>query len=180
MKYCSDCNKDVETYSINSTDEKFILELCKECDKLLGHTNLKQPTSKPTRKAATVKKDDKTVVKKDINVLILPEAKKIEIPINVIYTEGCEVTMGKMKDGAVDYIFTSPPYNFNESMTIKNGVRIVKKLYKNFEDVNRTQQEYYEWQIALITEMLRVTKSHVFYNNQLVANNKIALLSAFF
>ena len=42
-----------------------------------------------------------------------------------------------------------------------------------------SQDEYFEWQKKCISEMLRVTRHHVFYNIQLLRNNKVALFKLF-
>lgn len=85
--------------------------------------------------------------------------------INKIYCESNLETMAKMPDNFVDYVLTSPPYNVNTE-------RIAK--YKDFKD-DLTQDNYFEQQKELITELLRITKKHIFYNIQMVSGNKIAL-----
>lgn len=85
--------------------------------------------------------------------------------INKIYCESNLETMARMPDGFVDYTLTSPPYN------IKNE-RIAK--YEDFSD-DFNELEYYNQQVELITNLLRVTKKHIFYNIQMVSGNKLAL-----
>jgi site-specific DNA-methyltransferase (adenine-specific)/modification methylase len=85
--------------------------------------------------------------------------------INKIYCESNLDTMAKMPNNFVDYVLTSPPYNVNTE-------RIAK--YKDFKD-DLTQDSYFEQQKELITELLRITKKHIFYNIQMVSGNKIAL-----
>lgn len=85
--------------------------------------------------------------------------------INKIYCESNLDTMAKMPDNFVDYVLTSPPYNVNTK-------RIAK--YKDFKD-DLTQDSYFEQQKELISELLRITKKHIFYNIQMVSGNKIAL-----
>ena len=51
------------------------------------------------------KKDDKKVNKEQILIETI-KSKQIDIPVNVIYNEKCELTMSKMKDNTLDYIFT--------------------------------------------------------------------------
>ena len=87
------------------------------------------------------------------------------LEINKIYCESNLETMSKMPKGFVDYVLTSPPYNVNTE-------RIAK--YKDFKD-DLTQDSYFEQQKELITELLRITKKHIFYNIQMVSGNKIAL-----
>ena len=85
--------------------------------------------------------------------------------INKIYNEDCLITMANMPDNFVEYTLTSPPYNVNTE-------RI--KKYNNYKD-SSTQEEYFEQQKKVITELLRVTKKHIFYNIQMLSGNKMAL-----
>jgi len=85
--------------------------------------------------------------------------------INKIYCESNLETMKRMPNDFVDYVLTSPPYNVNTE-------RIAK--YNDFKD-DLTQENYFEQQKELITELLRITKNHIFYNIQMVSGNKIAL-----
>ena len=85
--------------------------------------------------------------------------------INKIYNENCIDTMAKMPNDFVDYVLTSPPYNVKTK-------RIAK--YKDFRD-DFSQNEYFEQQKTLISELLRITKNHIFYNIQMVSGNKIAM-----
>jgi len=85
--------------------------------------------------------------------------------INKIYNENNIDTMAKMQNSSIDYILTSPPYNVKTECIAK---------YKDFKD-GYSQEQYFEQQKQLITEMLRVTKNHIFYNIQMLSGNKIAL-----
>lgn len=85
--------------------------------------------------------------------------------VNKIYNENNMDTMAKMQNSSIDYILTSPPYNVKTE-------RIAK--YKDFKD-GYSQEQYFEQQKQVITEMLRVTKNHIFYNIQMLSGNKIAL-----
>jgi len=87
---------------------------------------------------------------------------------NTVYFGDCMEVMKSMKDHEVDYTFTSPPYNIGGSYK-KYG-----KGGKEHKD-DMGQQAYFEWSVALIDELLRVTKQHVFYNIQEFADNRIAL-----
>ena len=73
--------------------------------------------------------------------------------------------MSKKQDKSIDYILTSPPYNVKTE-------RIAK--YKDFKD-DYSQEQYFEQQKQVISEMLRITKNHIFYNIQMLSGNKIAL-----
>ena len=87
------------------------------------------------------------------------------IQLNKIYCESNLETMAKMPNKSIDYVLTSPPYNVKTK-------RIAK--YKDFKD-GFSQEQYFEQQKELITELLRVTKNHIFYNIQMLSGNKIAL-----
>lgn len=84
---------------------------------------------------------------------------------NKVYHMRCEELMRLMPDKFVDCSLTSPPYN----VAAEDG------KYQEYEDA-MTQDEYFEWQVYVINELLRVTKRHVFYNIQMVSGNKSALL----
>jgi site-specific DNA-methyltransferase (adenine-specific)/modification methylase len=102
--------------------------------------------------------------------------KKIEL--NKVYNESCLETLKKMKDGSIDAVITSPPYNMN--LRIRNGKycsrQIVKELstkYSNFDD-NLPIDEYYELHLSILKELLRVSNM-VFYNIQIVTGSKRAI-----
>jgi len=80
----------------------------------------------------------------------------------------CLTYLSNMADNEVSYTITSPPYNVGVAV---NG----KSKYKNIKD-NYTQDEYFEWSKNVIAELLRVTKNEVFYNIQMLTNNKVALM----
>jgi len=103
---------------------------------------------------------------------------EIDIELNKVYNESCLETLKRMKDGSVDAIITSPPYNMN--LRIRNGKycsrQIVKELstkYSNFDD-NLPIDEYYELHLNILKELLRVSDM-VFYNIQIVTGSKRAI-----
>lgn len=61
-------------------------------------------------------------------------------------------------DKMVDYSFTSPPYN-----------RKRNDKYKSFNDVN---DNWFEMNVNIINQLLRITKNHIFYNIQANYYNK--------
>lgn len=85
--------------------------------------------------------------------------------VNKIYNESCLDTMKLMPDRFVDLSVTSPPYNFDAGSGLGNK-------YNGLRD---NRNDYYEWSVSVITELLRVSKL-VCYNIQMVAGNKTALL----
>lgn len=91
---------------------------------------------------------------------------------NSFYCEDNLETMSRMTDGYVDHVITSPPYNLGKD------VNTFKSKYATYSD-NLTQDEFFEWQKKVITELLRVTKKHIFYNIQVVSGNKQAVFRLF-
>ena len=102
---------------------------------------------------------------------------KMTIEKDVIYHENCLDTLGRLPDGSIDAVITSPPYNMN--LRIRNGVycsrQIVKELstkYDGFPD-NIPIEQYYQFHKRVIEELLRVSNI-VFYNIQIVTGSKRA------
>jgi DNA modification methylase len=69
-----------------------------------------------------------------------------------IINNNCLEVLPKMGNKSVDYSFTSPPYN-----------RKRNDKYLDFNDIN---SNWFEMNIEVINELLRITKNHVFYNIQ--------------
>lgn len=136
-----------------------ITEFCQECLSVLSYIR-KQSVVDSSKKIGISVKSSFEKIKTDTSL-------RGKIARNKIYHEKCEVTLSRMPDYYLDYIITSPPYNIGDD---------VFKKYDKYED-NLNQKEYLDWQIFLIEEFLRVTKMHIFYNNQLLSENKIALLT---
>ena len=79
----------------------------------------------------------------------------------------CLHEMRKMDTGCVDVVFTSPPYN-DSGYTEKD-----KQLRRHFKyEIAENREDWFEWQIECIDEMLRVAKREVLYNVQTILNNK--------
>lgn len=68
------------------------------------------------------------------------------------YNQDCLELLSKLKDKSVDITFTSPPYN--------------RKRNDKYAEYNDTVENYYEWLVLVIDELLRITKNHVFFNIQ--------------
>lgn len=79
----------------------------------------------------------------------------------------CLEEMKKMEDGAVDVVFTSPPYN--DSGKTEND-KVNKRHFKY--EVAENREDWFEWQCEVIEECLRVAKRQVLYNIQPILNNK--------
>lgn len=88
------------------------------------------------------------------------------VELNTIHLGDCLKHLIELKSNSVDYTITSPPYNLG---TVKG-----KSKYQNTKD-NYSQQDYFEWSKKVIGELIRVSKGEVFYNIQMLSNNKVAL-----
>jgi len=75
----------------------------------------------------------------------------------------CLEALQNFEDKSVDYVFTSPPYNIKRSKNNK---------YNKYEHFNDGIDNYLEWSIQIIDELLRVTKNHIFWNIQANYYNK--------
>ena len=80
------------------------------------------------------------------------------IEINKIYNESNCDTMRRMDSESVDVVITSPPYNLGS-----NGHK--QGEYLSISD-KMDKQEYFDFIIQTINELLRVTKWHIFFNIQ--------------
>ena len=89
--------------------------------------------------------------------------------INKIYCESNLDTMARMPDGFVDYVLTSPPYNVG-------GNKMFGPETAKYSEYGDNLCDYFENQKILIYELLRVTKKHIFYNIQMLGNNKVDFL----
>tara|TARA_R110001592_G_scaffold326626_2_gene607495 strand:+ start:323 stop:1057 length:735 start_codon:yes stop_codon:yes gene_type:complete len=93
--------------------------------------------------------------------------------INKIHNMDCMQCMAMMPDKSIDYCITSPPYNMQHG-SISNGKKTEFTKYENFQD-DFSVDEYYIQQKEMISELLRVTNNHIFYNIQMITGNKFAL-----
>lgn len=89
---------------------------------------------------------------------------------NTIVCDDCLVGMASMPDDSVDITVTSPPYNMGKTYRGKE-----MNLYDEYSD-DRSQDEYYLFIKKVLSELIRVTKHYVFFNFQLLTNNKDAYL----
>ena len=100
-----------------------------------------------------------------------------------LINDDCLDYMKTMEDNSVDLTFTSPPYNMN--LTFINGKYIqrndkkheFRNKYNNDMD-NMTMEEYYQFNINVIDQLLRISNI-VFYNIQPLTGNKLALWKLF-
>lgn len=87
--------------------------------------------------------------------------------MNTLYNGDCLEIMRQMKNGGVDVVFTSPPYN-DSGVTDKDKQN---KRHFKYEEAE-CRHDWFEWQCECIDEMLRVAKRQVLYNIQPILNNK--------
>lgn len=167
-KIVNRCECSAEDRKPQMRTDQYKTEICSTCYEVISY---EMPTKQKATRANGVKKVDKKERKANVDTILLP-SQEVRLPnkeysfnINTIYNEDCMETMKRMKTGEVDYVFTSPPYNVSQEKFAK---------YEDFSD-DKSQQEYVDWSIKVISELLRVTKQHVFYNIQELAHNKIAI-----
>jgi len=86
---------------------------------------------------------------------------------HIIVLGDCMDALRAMKDCSVDVTFTSPPYNDSG----KTDRDIEKKRHIKYEAVE-SRDDWLEWQIDVIDQLLRVTKKHVLYNVQAILSNR--------
>lgn len=96
-----------------------------------------------------------------------------------LYNGDSREVLKSLQDDSVDLVLTSPPYNMN--LRIRNGkycsrqlVKEISTKYDGFDD-NLPMDEYYQFNIDIIDQLLRVSKGPVFYNVQFLTGNKPAL-----
>ena len=71
--------------------------------------------------------------------------------INNIYNIDCKKGFRRLKDGSIDLIITSPPFNLGN--THHTGT----KRHKAYDD-NMDENDYQKWQIEILNECYRVLK----------------------
>lgn len=86
--------------------------------------------------------------------------------INKVYNEDCLLTLSKTEDKFFDMTITSPPYNVKKT----NGINGGSKYIGNEDDM--TNEEYFSWLCRIIDELLRTNKKHIFFNIQMLSDNK--------
>ena len=75
----------------------------------------------------------------------------------------CLEILKDFDENSIDYVFTSPPYNIKRSKNNK---------YNKYEHFDDGIDNYFDWCVEIINELLRVTKNHVFWNVQANYYNK--------
>ena len=88
--------------------------------------------------------------------------------LNKIYNEDCLKTMARMPNNFVDMTITSPPYNTG-GQNARTGK--TRKIYDEYQD-NLSDNDYKNFIINVLDELLRVTKHYIFFNFQILTKNK--------
>lgn len=83
---------------------------------------------------------------------------------NKIFNECCLVTMGKMPNGIIDAIVTSPPYNTSRKGSSLDGA-CANVRYDEFDDC-KSDEDYIKWTIDIFKSYEKVLKPNgvVLYN----------------
>tara|TARA_B100001939_G_scaffold340358_1_gene348342 strand:- start:2006 stop:2734 length:729 start_codon:yes stop_codon:yes gene_type:complete len=91
----------------------------------------------------------------------------------------CLELLKDLDDDSIDLVITSPPYNMN--LRIRYGKYLfrseessISTKYKTSFDDKMTMDEYYEFHLSVLKELLRVSDL-IFYNVQYLTGNKRAI-----
>lgn len=135
--------------------------ICDNCMEVISYNGnvIASPDNKKDKKASS---QNIKIVRTDFS--------GVGIEVNKIYNEDCIETIRKIKDGQLDYVFTSPPYNVGKGSFAK---------YEGGEQFGdeKSQQAYFDWCVSIIDGLLRATKNHIFWNVQQLTDNRIAIMS---
>lgn len=96
------------------------------------------------------------------------------IELDKVYNLDCMLFMKELPNKYLDYVFTSPPYNAGKRTSHGKNNAIYENdedMYAMYED-DLGNDEYEEWLFSIVRELLRVTKKHIFFNIQMLGNNK--------
>ena len=85
----------------------------------------------------------------------------------VLVCADCMDVLTQMGDCSVDVTFTSPPYNDSA----KTERDIETKRHMKYDKVEY-RDDWLDWQIQVIDQLIRVTKRYVLYNVQAILSNK--------
>lgn len=127
----------------------------------------------------TEKGKKKEKVKQEPIKSVIPPDYKLEL--DKVYNLDCMMFMNTLPNHYVDYIFTSPPYNVGARTSFGERNAIYKDNEEMYEEYADTlgQEEYELWLFDVIRECIRVTRRHVFFNIQMLGNNKKTVMKIF-
>jgi len=88
-----------------------------------------------------------------------------KLHLNTVIIGDALKELNKLSDNSIDVTVTSPPYNKRNQ---SQGWLVTNEKYSHFDDY-MPEEAYQEWQINILNELHRVTKSggSVFYNHKL-------------
>ena len=78
--------------------------------------------------------------------------------LNTIFNKDCLLGMKDLSPDTFDYALTSPPYN--------------RKRNDKYEEYDDTKENYYDFLVEVVENLLRITKNHIFFNIQTNYYNK--------
>lgn len=93
--------------------------------------------------------------------------------INKVIQGNAIEILNNIPDETVDLIVTSPPYNKRNS---HNGWLVTNETYSHYDD-HLPEDEYQDWQVKILNELYRITKSggSLFYNHKHRWNNGVLI-----
>lgn len=80
------------------------------------------------------------------------------VPFLTIQNKDCLIGMKEIPDEYFDYTITSPPYN--------------RKRNDKYTEYDDTKNDYYDFLFDVVSNLLRITKNHIFFNVQTNYYNK--------
>jgi site-specific DNA-methyltransferase (adenine-specific) len=90
-------------------------------------------------------------VQLNLNSFNKEKKEEIGLELDIFYKLDVLEGLKKIKEGSIDLIITSPPFNLGNNH--HTGI----KRHKSYED-NMSEEEYQEWQIKVLNECFRVLK----------------------
>lgn len=97
---------------------------------------------------------------------------------DIIYLGDCLEGMKALPDKCCDVAFTSPPYNDTggDNVDVAN-VEGASNTHKKYLTTEGHKDDWFEWMVNCIDEMLRVCKKYVLINIQALSKNRVNVYS---
>lgn len=161
MQKCEHKNK--KPFKTRNEKNEVVSEgyFCEDCKIIISFEN--KDEKKEISKNRKIKKQEHPNAKKTIEI-----QNNINIDdnfINKVYNMNCLDFLSSIPDKSIDYCITSPPYNTGKSK------------YEDYDD-NMKDSEYTEFLTNVIDLLLKKVKHHIFFNIQLLNNNKKSIIKA--